>query len=455
MVKARTLTKGGTFMHFDRSLLPSGFASIEHDIITPTLHDNLFEQVLAPTNLDLAWQRVKANKGSAGVDGMSIDDFPKYAQANWDAIKAQLINGTYRPQPALRVEIPKPDGGKRLLGIPTIIDRIIQQAIHQVLNPIFDPEFSAHSYGFRPGRNAAQAVKHIQACIKLGHKIAVDVDLSKFFDRVNHDLLMHKLGCKINDKALMRLIGKYLRAGVVDKGKRVQTQEGVPQGSPLSPLLSNIMLDEPDKTLEKRGHCFARYADDFTILVKSHRAGQRVLTNISVFLQRKLKLVVNEDKSRVGSVKETKFLGFSFKRGQIQIHDKALVKFKQQVRRLTNRNWGIAMKKQIIHLNRYLRGWGNYFFIANAYQLSVDLDHWVRRRIRMCYWRQWRRPRTKVRNLLKRGVPERLAISCGITSKGPWRSSKTKGINMALTNQYLKDEGLIALRELWIRIHHG
>ncbi|MBA6339427.1 group II intron reverse transcriptase/maturase, partial [Colwellia sp. MB02u-10] len=208
-------------MHFDRSLLPSGFASIEHDIITPTLHDNLFEQVLAPTNLDLAWQRVKANKGSAGVDGMSIDDFPKYAQANWDAIKAELINGTYRPQPALRVEIPKPDGGKRLLGIPTIIDRIIQQAIHQVLNPIFDPEFSAHSYGFRPGRNAAQAVKHIQACIKLGHKIAVDVDLSKFFDRVNHDLLMHKLGCKINDKALMRLIGKYLRAGVVDKGKRV------------------------------------------------------------------------------------------------------------------------------------------------------------------------------------------------------------------------------------------
>tara|TARA_R110002012_G_scaffold321316_1_gene548630 strand:- start:1289 stop:2158 length:870 start_codon:yes stop_codon:yes gene_type:complete len=270
-------------MHFDRSLLPPGFAAIEHDIITPTLHENLFEQVLSPTNLDSAYKRVKANKGSAGVDGMSIDDFPTYALANWEAIKAQLTNGTYRPQPVLRVEIPKPDGGKRLLGIPTIIDRIIQQAIHQVLNPIFDPEFSAYSFGFRSSRNAAQAVKHVQACIKSGHKIAVDVDLSKFFDRVDHDLLMHKLGCRINDKPLMQLIGKYLRAGIVDKGKRYQTREGVPQGSPLSPLLSNIMLDELDKTLEKRGHCFARYADDFTILVKSHRAGQRVLMNISVF----------------------------------------------------------------------------------------------------------------------------------------------------------------------------
>jgi RNA-directed DNA polymerase len=215
------------------------------------------------------------------------------------------------------------------------------------------------------------------------------------------------------------------------------------------------MLDELDKTLEKRGHWFARYADDFTILVKCHRAGQRVLTSISVFLQRKLKLLVNESKSRVGLVKQTKFLGFSFNRSRIQIHDKSLVRFKQRVRQLTNRNWGIAMKKQIYQLNLYLRGWGNYFLIANAYQLSIDLDHWIRRRIRMCYWRQWRRPRTKVRSLLKRGVPEKLAISCGITSKGPWRSSKTKGINMALSNQFLKDEGLIALRDIWVKVHHG
>ena len=442
-------------MHFDRSLLSTDFAAIGHDIITPTLHDNLLVQVLAPTNLDLAWKRVKANKGSAGVDGMHINDFPTFAQAHWETIKQQLHNGTYRPQPVLRVEIPKPDGGKRLLGIPSVIDRIIQQAIHQVLNPLFDPEFSAYSFGFRPGCNAAQAVKHVQTGIISGHKIAVDIDLSKFFDRVDHDLLMHKLGCKIKDKALMRLIGKYLRAGIVDKGKRYRTQEGVPQGSPLSPLLSNIMLDELDKTLEKRGHWFARYADDFTILVKSHRAGQRVLTSISVFLQRTLKLLVNESKSRVGLVKQTKFLGFGFNRSRIQIHDNSLVRFKQRVRQLTNRNWGIAMKKQIHQLNLYLRGWGNYFLIANAYQLSIDLDHWIRRRIRMCYWRQWRRPRTKVRSLLKRGVPEKLAISCGITSKGPWRSAKTKGINMALNNQFLKEEGLIALRDIWIKVHHG
>lgn len=442
-------------MHFKPSQLPSGNEAIKHGISTPTLHENLLAQVLTPTNLEFAYKRVKANKGSAGIDGITIEDFPAFANANWESIKQQITQGAYRPSPVLRVNISKPDGGTRALGIPTVLDRFIQQAILQVLNPIFDPDFSPYSFGFRPNRNAAQAVKHLQAGIKSSKKIAVDIDLSKFFDRVNHDLLMHKIGLRIKDKLLMRLIGRYLRARIVDNGKRTKPTQGVPQGGPLSPLLSNIILDELDKTLEKRGHHFARYADDFTILVKSQRSGERVLGSISLFLQQQLKLVVNDKKSRVGGVKGTKFLGFGFKRNHIKIHDNSLNKFKQRVRQLTNRNWGIAMVKQIECLNRYLRGWGNYFLIAKEYQLMVDLDNWIRRRIRMCYWRQWRKPRTKVRNLLKRGVGKRLAISCGISSKGAWRSSKTKGINMALSNQYLRKEGLISLRDIWIKIHHG
>ena len=350
---------------------------------------------------------------------------------------------------------PKPDGGSRGLGIPTVLDRFIQQAIHQVLNPIFDPHFSPYSFGFRPNCNAAQAVKYLQTGVKSGRKIAVDIDLSKFFDRVNHDLLMHKIGLKVKDKVLMTLIGRYLRARIVEHGKRVKPTQGVPHGGPLSPLLSNIMLDELDETLVKRGHHFARYADDFTILVKSKRAGERVLASMSLFIQQTLKLVVNEKKSRVGAVKETKFLGFGFKYGRINIHDNSLHRFKHRVRTLTNRNWGIAMNKQIASLSRYLRGWGNYFLIANGYQLCVDLDQWLRRRIRMCYWRQWRKPRTKVNNLLKRGVPLALALSCGATRKGVWRSAKTKGINLALSNEYLAKAGLVSLRDIWIKIHHG
>ncbi|MCP5170307.1 MAG: group II intron reverse transcriptase/maturase [Hahellaceae bacterium] len=433
---------------------PSGEDVTQRIDMKPAFGKDLLEQVLQSGNLQAAWKRVRANKGAAGIDGMSIDDFPAWAKDNWPKVNADLKSGQYRPAPVKRVEIDKPDGGKRPLGIPTITDRVIQQAIAQVLTPIFDPDFSNNSFGFRPNRNGQQAVKQVQGIIKTGRRFAVDVDLSKFFDRVNHDLLMTLLGRKIQDKRLLRLIGRYLRAGAIDNQRFQESREGVPQGGPLSPLLANIMLDPLDKELEKRGHKFARYADDFTILVKSPRAGERVLRSISRYLQNRLKLVVNTTKSHIVKVTESKFLGFTFRSGRIQWHDQTLQKFKQEVRRLTNRNWGVSMKYQLFKLSQYLRGWINYFGIANGYQLCVDLDHWIRRRVRMAYWRQWRKPRTKVRNLMKLGVHVQAAVACGLTSKGPWRSAKTPGINQALSLDFLKSEGLFSLRDGWIKLHY-
>ena len=331
---------------------------------------------------------------------------------------------------------------------------MIQQAIAQVLTPIFDPGFSDNSFGFRPNRNGQQAVKQVQGIIKQGRHFAVDVDLSKFFDRVNHDLLMTLLGRKVKDKRLLKLIKRYLRVGVIDNPFFRESREGVPQGGPLSPLLANIMLDPLDKELEERGHKFSRYADDFTIVVKSQRAGERVLRSVSRYLENRLKRVVNTTKSHVVKTNECKFLGFTFQGSRIQWHPKSLHKFKQQVRRLTNRNWGVTMTYQLFKLSQYLRGWINYFGIASGYQRCVELDHWIRRRIRMAYWRQWRRPRTKVRSLLKLGVHIQSAVACGITSKGPWRSAKTPGIQQALSNDYLKSQGLFALRDGWIALHH-
>jgi RNA-directed DNA polymerase len=421
----------------------------------PAFSADLLGLILRSANILAAWKRVRANKGAAGIDGMTIDDFPAWAKdGNWKCIMNELRSGQYQPSPVRRVEIDKPDGGKRQLGIPTIVDRVIQQAIAQVLTPIFDPTFSDNSFGFRPHRNGQQAVKQVQGIIKTGRRFTVDVDLSKFFDRVNHDLLMTHLGYKVKDKRLLRLIKRYLRAGVIDNQFYSESREGVPQGGPLSPLLANIMLDPLDKELEKRGHQFARYADDFTILVKSPRAGKRVLSSISRFLNNRLKLIVNTVKSHVVKTSESKFLGFTFKAGRIQWHPKTLLKFKQQVRRLTNRNWGVSMHYQLFKISQYLRGWINYFGIANSYQRCVDLDHWIRRRVRMAYWRQWRRPRTKVRSLMRLGVHVQAAVACGITSKGPWRSAKTPGINQALSLAYLKSEGLYSLRDGWIALHY-
>ncbi len=435
---------------------PTGGDVTQRSDSKPAFSDDLFDRVLQRDNILKAWQRVRANKGAAGIDGMTIDEFPAWAKSgHWKRVMAELRTGQYKPSPVRRVEIDKPDGGTRPLGIPTVLDRVIQQAIAQVLTPIFDPEFSNNSFGFRPRRNGQQAVKQVQGIIKEGRRFAVDVDLSKFFDRVNHDLLMTLLGRKVEDKRLLKLVKLYLRAGFIDNQFYGESWEGVPQGGPLSPLLANIMLDPLDKELEKRGHRFARYADDFTIVVKSQRAGQRVLRSISRYLENRLKLVVNTTKSHVVKTNECKFLGFTFQGGRIHWHPKTLQKFKQQVRRLTNRNWGVSMKYQLFRISQYLRGWINYFGIASGYQRCVDLDHWIRRRVRMAYWRQWRRPRTKVRSMMRLGVHVRTAVACGITSKGPWRSAKTPGIQQALSNDYLKSQGLYALRDGWIALHHA
>ncbi len=440
--------------HWHNTLTPTGDYIGLRENIKLAFTESLFDLVLLPGNLKRAWHQVRSNKGAPGIDGVTIEHFPDWANQHWQQCKAQLLKGTYRPQAVKRVEIDKPDGGKRMLGIPTVFDRVIQQAIMQILSPLFDPTFSNHSYGFRPHRNASQAVTQVNGYIKQNRKIAVDVDLSKFFDRVNHDLLMTKLAVQIKDKQLMKLIGHYLRAGIMEKGKRRPSTEGVPQGGPLSPLLSNIMLDSLDRELEKRKHKFARYADDFIILVKSKRAGKRVLKSISCYLETRLKLKVNTEKSQVVKVSRSKFLGFTFTRGNIQWHTKTVHKFKQKIRELTNRNWGVSMQYQLVKLKLYLRGWINYYGIANAYQKCVGLDHWIRRRVRMCYWRQWRKPRTKVNNLLSRGVNIDTAVTCGSTRKGPWRSSKTRGIQQALSNNYLKEAGLFSLREGWIKVHY-
>ena len=421
----------------------------------PALSDTLFEQVLSRANLQRAWNQVRRNKGAPGIDNVTIDMFPDLMRTQWPTIAEQLRDGSYQPQAVKRVYIDKEDGSQRELGVPCVADRLIQQAITQVLSPLFDPSFSVHSYGFRPKRSAHDAIKHVQQDVQSGYKIAIDVDLSKFFDRINHDLLMTLLSRRIQDKALLRLIGKYLRVGIDDQGQRLESYEGVPQGGPLSPLLSNVVLDILDRELEDRGHKFARYADDFIILVKSQRAGKRVLASITRFVEQTLKLKINDQKSGVVPITASKFLGFSFKGRNIICHPKALAKFKRQVRELTSRTWGVSMETKLNKLALYLRGWTNYFGLGIRYQQSIDLDQWIRRRIRMCYWKQWRKPRTKIRNLIKLGVPTKLAIDCGLTSKGYWRSSKTKGINMALNDQWLREQGLISLRDQWVSLHYG
>jgi RNA-directed DNA polymerase len=411
----------------------------------------LLQAVLARDNLVRAWKRVKSNKGAPGIDGVTVQDWPAHARAHWPAQRGQIEEGRYGPQAVRRVEIPKAGGGQRLLGIPTVTDRVVQQAIAQVLTPIFDPTFSESSFGFRPGRNAHQAIRQVQAYVNDGWRIAVDIDLAKFFDTVNHDLLMNLLGRTIADERLLRLIGRYLRAGV-RVGEYIEPSEvGTPQGGPLSPLLANILLDQLDRELERRGHRFVRYADDMIILVKSERAAQRVMQSITRYLERTLKLKVNPAKSKVGPMSECSFLGFTIKGKKIRWSDKALAEFKHRVKELTGRSWGVSMDWRLRKLGQYLRGWTAYFGISQYYKPVPGLDDWIRRRIRLCYWKQWRWPRTKIRKLLDLGVSLKTAIQHGVSSKSYWRMARTPAVQQALSNAWLKVQGLVSVKDLWCK----
>ena len=411
--------------------------------------EELFDAVLARDNLARAWKRVKANKGAPGIDRVSIEDFPAHAREHWPALREQIEQGRYRPQAVRRVEIPKPGGGKRLLGIPTVCDRVVQQAIAQVLTPIFDPTFSDSSFGFRPGRNAHQAIRQVQATVKDGYRIAVDIDLAKFFDTVNHDVLMNLLGRTIVDRRLLDLIGRYLRAGVLVGGHFEPSEVGTPQGGPLSPLLANILLNQLDGELETRGHRFARYADDLVILVKSQRAGERVMRSITRYLETTLKLTVNLAKSKVAPMSECSFLGFTMAGKKIRWTDKALVNFKQRVKELTSRSWGVSMDYRLRKLGQYVRGWTAYYGISQYYRPVPELDDWIRRRIRMCYWKQWRWVRTKIKHLLDLGVSLKTAIQHGVSSKSFWHMARTPALQQALSNAWLKAQGLVSVKDLW------
>jgi RNA-directed DNA polymerase len=410
------------------------------------------ERILERNNVQRAWTRVKSNRGAAGIDGMTIGDFPDYAKAHWAEIRTFLIDGTYQPQPVRQVVIPKPRGGERKLGIPCVIDRVIQQAILQVLSPIFEPGFSNSSYGSRPQRSAHGAIRQVKSDIKAGYRVAVDIDIEKFFDNVDHDILMCRVARKVTDKVLLGLIGRYLRAGVMDGHSFQATDWGTPQGSPLSPLLANILLDDLDKELEARGHRFARYMDDLVILVKSRRAGQRVMANISQYLSQKLKLQVNRQKSRVVRTDKLEFLGFMFQGIRVWWSDQAYRDFIHRLRGLTSRSWGVSMAHRMARLNRYLRGWMNYYGVSQHYSPIERLDGWLRRRIRMCYWKQWRRPRTRIRHLLALGTNKRQAILTGISRKGYWRLSKTLATHTGMSNQWLKQQGWLSVRDLWMKV---
>ena len=418
-------------------------------------NDNLLERILSSANLHAAFKRVAANQGSAGVDGISIADFREWAKGTWPEIRRALFDGTYVPSPIRRREIRKENGGTRKLGIPTVMDRVIQQAISQVLTGIFDPEFSELSFGFRPKRSAHQAVLQLRESVREGYRVAVDVDLEKFFDTVNHDLVMSRLSRKVNDLRVLKLIGRYLRAPVEVNGKLQPTREGVPQGGPLSPLLANIMLDDFDKELEVRGHRFARYADDFIILVKSRLAGERVMRSVRNYLQRRLKLKVNEEKSQVVPTCRCSFLGFTFHGAKILWTQKAFDGFKKELRRLTRRTWGVSMQYRLMKLRQYIQGWMGYYGLSENYSPIKGLDSWLRRRIRMCYLKMWGRPRTTIRRLLSLGCSIQSAVGLGRSSKSWIRKSKNPTINWALGNRYLASQGLISIKDQWVAFHYS
>ena len=420
----------------------------ERNAENPAQTEGLMEEILDPGNLKEALKRVKANKGSAGVDRMTVDELTDYLRKHWPEIRDQLLSGTYKPQPVMRVEIPKPAGGVRKLGIPVVVDRWIQQAVMQVLQGIWDRTFSENSYGFRPSRSARQAVGRAQEHLAAGYTWVVDLDLEKFFDRVNHDKLMGRLAKRITDKRVLKLTRAILNAGVMEKGLVSPVDEGTPQGGPLSPLLSNIVLDELDRELERRGHRYVRYADDCNIYVRSERSGKRVMESITSFISKKLKLKVNSEKSAVARPWERKFLGFSFTAKEPQrrrIAPKAMERFKGRVRDLTRRTRGVSLEAMVKELTVYLRGWHGYFGFCQTPSVFEDLDSWTRRKLRCVVWKQWKRGRTRYKELRKRGVNEVLAAKTAGSPHGPWRLSQSPALCIAFPNAFFDGLGLFRL----------
>lgn len=408
----------------------------------------MMEAVVARENLLKAYSQVMSNKGAAGIDRMTVEQLKPYLQAHWAQIKAELLNGTYQPQPVRCVEIPKPGGGMRQLGIPTVVDRLIQQALHQVLSPLFESGFSKSSYGFRPGRSAQQAVEQARAYVAEGRRWVVDLDLEKFFDRVNHDVLMSRLARRISDKRVLRLIRRYLQAGMMTGGIVSQRVEGTPQGGPLSPLLSNILLDELDKELERRGHKFCRYADDCNIYVRSQAAGERVMKSVTKYLSERLRLKVNAEKSAVARPWERKFLGYTttwHKQPRLKVAPESLRRLKGKVRKIFREGKGRSLPQVIKDLNQLLGGWTQYFRLAEVKGAFEELDGWLRRKLRCLLWRQWKRPFTRAKNLMKRGLQELRAWKSATNGHGAWWNAGASHMNEAFPKSYFDRSGLISL----------
>jgi RNA-directed DNA polymerase len=423
-----------------------------------TLAQSLIEAVVAADNMRRALKRVRANKGSPGVDGMTVQQLPAFLEANWTRLKQELLAGTYQPQPVRQVEIPKPDGGVRQLGIPTAVDRLLQQAILQVLDPLYDPTFSPHSYGFRPGKSAHQALLAAREHVASGNGWVVDLDLEKFFDRVNHDLLMGRLAKRIGDKRLLRVVRRYLEAGVLVNGVVMEREEGTPQGGPLSPLLANVLLDELDRELERRGHRFCRYADDCNIYVQSQRAGERVMASITRFLERKLRLRVNRDKSAVARPWQRKFLGYRIlgvAKARLGIAPKSLKRAKATIRRITKRNRGVSLGRVLEELRTFTDGWVAYFWQARTPSVFQELDEWTRRRLRCYQWKLWKRPRRRARELRKAGVGRYLAYGAAYDGPGLWRVAGCPAMTRALPNAKLRQMGYHSLYERSLTLASG
>jgi len=419
----------------------------------PAQGSGRMEEICERENVNAALKRVQENKGSPGIDGMTVDELPGYLEEHWPVIREQLMSGTYQPQPVKRVEIPKPDGGIRKLGIPTVLDRLIQQAVMQVLQQRWDPTFSDSSFGFRPGRSQHDAVARAQQYIAEGHGWVVDMDLEKFFDRVNHDRLMAQIAKREEDKRLLKLIRAFLNAGVMENGLVSPSVEGTPQGGPLSPLLSNLVLDELDRELEARGHRFVRYADDSNIYVRSERAGQRVMESVKRFIASKLKLRVNEAKSAVAKPKERKFLGFSFYTSRTGpkrcIAPKSLERFKERIREITLRSRGRSMKQTMEELAPYVRGWVGYYGFSETPSELQDLDKWIRRRLRCAFWEQWKTSQKRYKELVKRGVRPEKAKNMAGSNRGSWHLSLSTAMSVALPNAALASLGLPSLEQGW------